>query len=295
MGTGGEQFARQVQDPDFLRPMLYKAINKEDELRPWITPYNMWSETHEMKTYGYLLAALHTAVRERQTTKVGEMRDAAFKRQSLGTGGLTHLALAVEEEASVNDVINAAPAPFQHKAVCMFHHIGGNCLKGKDCRFLHSPNLTAAEKSQFKTKHDEWSHRQKGKGGKANGKGSTKATAGSQSGTAASTTTGFCHTFATTGECARTKNGKTCKFEHLTAEQVKQKEWTLLTQKATANAAPTVQINDSDDDEQDQEGVTLDWREDAHANRSTIFPPASSWDLCEVVYDDKGRVFPPTT
>ena len=38
------------QDPDFLRPILYKAINKEDELRPYITPYNMWSEGHEMKT-----------------------------------------------------------------------------------------------------------------------------------------------------------------------------------------------------------------------------------------------------
>ena len=146
-----------------LRPLLYKAINEEDELCPYIVPYNMWSEGHEMKTYGYLLAALHTAVRDKQKVRVGEMRDAALKHQILGTGGLMPFAAAVEEGAGTDGLVNAAPAPSQQTAEHTFHHIGGNCLKGKDCRFLHSPNLTPTEKTQLKTKHDECLQRQKGK------------------------------------------------------------------------------------------------------------------------------------
>ena len=182
----------------------------------------MWCTSHPIKTYAYLLAALHTAVRERQTNKVGELRDAAFRHQVLGTGGLTHLAPAVEAGSSVADANNAAPALAQQNAECMFHHIGGNCLKGKDCRFLHSPNLTPAEKAQLKVKRDEWSARQKGKGGKANGKGTTSTTPGATTLTAGTATGGFCHGFATSGECARLKSGKQCKFEHLTADQITQ-------------------------------------------------------------------------
>ena len=105
-----------------------------------------------------MLAALHTAVRDKQTTRVGEMRDAAFKNQILGAGVMP-VAAAVEKGAGADGMINAAPAPSQQKVECMFHHIGRNCLKGKDCRFLQ--NLTSTEKAQLKTKHDEWSHRQK--------------------------------------------------------------------------------------------------------------------------------------